>query len=471
MRTDKMWRFFTVMLLFLVLSPQLQAQKKYAFTATQAVEHAVKNLIEVKNLKLDRDIQIARNKEIRGQALPQVNGSVSSQYFFNIPVTLLPDFISPAVYGVLNKEGVKDAGGNTIQVPSGPPGLNPVQFGVPWQASAGFSFQQLFFQPDVFVALQARSKSLTYADINIKAMEDSARSNVYRSYYSVLIAEKRRQFMVDGINRLEKLSKDQEVLYKNGFAERLDIDRTQVNLNNLRSAKSQVDNLVSIGYAALKFAIGLNQQDTLQLTDTLSMSIVKKDILDTTGFKYQDRNEIKLLETVKELQTLDLKRYKLQYLPTIAGFWNYSQNAQRREFNLFSANQPWFKTNVAGLSINVPVFDGLQKNYRIQQAKLNLEKTQNTIENVQRAIDLQRVASYNSFRNAITGLDIQERNLELAERVFQTTKKKYEQGLGSSFELLQTEQSYEDAQANYFQALYDATIAKISYFRALGRLQ
>jgi len=299
MRTDKMWRFFTVMLLFLVLSPQLQAQKKYAFTATQAVEHAVKNLIEVKNLKLDRDIQIARNKEIRGQALPQVNGSVSSQYFFNIPVTLLPDFISPAVYGVLNKEGVKDAGGNTIQVPSGPPGLNPVQFGVPWQASAGFSFQQLFFQPDVFVALQARSKSLTYADINIKAMEDSARSNVYRSYYSVLIAEKRRQFLVDGINRLEKLSKDQEVLYKNGFAERLDIDRTQVNLNNLRSAKSQVDNLVSIGYAALKFAIGLNQQDTLQLTDTLSMSIVKKDILDTTGFKYQDRNEIKLLETVK----------------------------------------------------------------------------------------------------------------------------------------------------------------------------
>jgi outer membrane protein TolC len=286
-----------------------------------------------------------------------------------------------------------------------------------------------------------------------------------------LIAEKRRQFLVDGINRLEKLSKDQEVLYKNGFAERLDIDRTQVNLNNLRSAKSQVDNLVSIGYAALKFAIGLNQQDTLQLTDTLSMSIVKKDILDTTGFKYQDRNEIKLLETVKELQTLDLKRYKLQYLPTIAGFWNYSQNAQRREFNLFSANQPWFKTNVAGLSINVPVFDGLQKNYRIQQAKLNLEKTQNTIENVQRAIDLQRVASYNSFRNAITGLDIQERNLELAERVFQTTKKKYEQGLGSSFELLQTEQSYEDAQANYFQALYDATIAKISYFRALGRLQ
>lgn len=471
MRTDKMGRSVVVMLLFLVLSSQLNAQKKYAFTATQAVEHAVKNVTEVKNLKIDRDIQLARNKEIRGQALPQLNGTLSSQYFFNIPVTLLPDFISPSVYNVLNKEGVKNASGNIIQVPTGPPGLNPVQFGVPWQASAGFSFQQLFFQPDVFVALQARSKSIQYADINIKAMEDSVRSNVYRSYYSVLIAEKRRTFLVDGINRLEKLSKDQEVLFKNGFAERLDIDRTQVSLNNLRSAKSQIDNLVYIGYAALKFSMGLDQKDTLQLADTLSISIVKKDILDTTGFKYEDRNEIKLLQTVEELQKLDLKRYKLQYLPTVAGFWNYSENAQRREFNLFNANQPWFKTSVAGLSINVPIFDGLQKNYRIQQAKLNLAKTKNTIENVERAIDLQRVAAYNSFRNAITGLDIQERNLELAERVYTSTKKKYEQGLGSSFELLQTEQSYEDAQANYFQALYDATIAKVAYFRSLGRLQ
>lgn len=471
MRTGKMWRLFPAVLLLLLQTQSGFAQKKLAFTAPQAVEHALKNVTEIRNLKVDREIQLARNKEIRGQAMPQVNGTLSAQYFFNIPVTLLPDFISPAVYGVLEKEGVKNGTGSSIQVPTGPPGLNPVQFGVPWQASAGFSFQQLFFQPDVFVALQARSKSVQYADINIQAMEDSVRSNVYRSYYSVLIAEKRRSFLLDGISRLEKLSRDQEVLYKNGFAERLDIDRTQVNLNNLKSTKSQIDNLVYIGYAALKFSMGLNQLDTLQLTDSLSMAAVKRDILDTTGFNYQDRNEIRLLETVKELQGLDLKRYRLQYLPTVAGFWNYSQNAQRREFNLFDSKQPWFKTNVAGLSVNVPIFDGLQKNYRIRQARLNLEKTENTIENVQRAIDLQRVVSYNTFRNSITGLDIQERNLELAERVYQSTKKKYEQGLGSSFELLQTEQSFEDAQSNYFQALYDATIARISYFRALGRLK
>jgi outer membrane protein len=470
MRTGNAWRFIAALIISLVTAQGLSAQKNYELTAREAVEHAIKNVTEIKNLQVDRKIQVAKNNEIRGQAMPQVTGSLSAQHFFNIPVTLLPDFISPSVYNVLAKEGVVGGTGNPIVPPSGDPALFPAQFGVPWQASAGFSFQQLFFQPDVFVGLQARDVALKYADQNILAMEDSVRSNVYRAYYSVLIAEKRKTFIDDGIKRLDKLVHDQEVLFKNGFAERLDIDRTQVNLNNLQSAKVQIDNLIYIGYASLKYSMGMRQYDTLRLTDTLTSELVKQDILDTTGFTYEDRNEVKLLNTVKELQRLDLKRYKLQYLPTVAGFWNYSGTAQRRELNFFDFKQPWFKTNVVGLNASIPIFSGLQKRYRIEQAKLNLEKTVNSLDNLERVIDFQREASYNQFRNAITGLDVQERNLELALKVYNTTKRKYEQGLGSSFEVLQTEQSYEDAQSNYFQALYDAVVAKIAYTRALGRL-
>ncbi len=470
MRTGSTWRPIAGLVICLGLATAATAQQKYELTAREAVEHAIKNVTEIKNLQVDRRIQEAKNKEIRGQAMPQITGNLSAQHFFDIPVTLLPDFISPSVYNVLEKEGVQGSNGPIVQ-PGGDPALFPAQFGVPWQASAGFSFQQLFFQPDVFVGLQARDAALKYADQNILAMEDSVRSNVYRAYYSVLIAEKRKTFIHEGIKRLDKLVHDQEVLFKNGFAERLDIDRTQVNLNNLKSAKIQIDNLINIGYASLKYSMGLRQYDTLKLKDTLSSEMVKRDILDTTGFKYEDRNEVKILNTVKELQGLDLKRYKLQYYPTVAGFWNFSENAQRRQLNFFDFKQPWFRTNVAGLNVSVPIFSGLQKRYRVEQAKLNLEKTVNTLDNLERVIDFQREAAYTQFRNAITGLDVQERNLELALKVYNTTKRKYEQGLGSSFEVLQTEQSYEDAQSAYFQALYDAVVAKIAYTRALGRLQ
>ncbi len=440
----------TLLFALLIQGTALVAQKKYAFTVTEAVQYAVQNVTEIRNLQVDRKIQVAKNNEIKGQAMPQVNGALSATHYFSIPVTLLPDFVSPSVYKVLEDNGVQDGSGNPITSPTGEPQFFPAQFGVPWQASAGFTFQQLLFQPDVFVGLQARSVALKYADINIKSMEDSVKSSVYRAYYAVLIAEKRKVFVDDAVKRLEKLSSDQQQLYKNGFAERLDIDRTEVSLNNLRSSQLQLSNLIYIGYASLKYTVGLSQADTLKLADTLSIEVVKKDILDTTGFKYTDRNEIQLLNTVKELRELDLKRYKLAYVPTVSAYWNFSGNALRQSPNYLNFKEPWFKTNIAGLNINVPIFDGFQRSNRVKQARYELEKTTNNVENLQRVIDFQREAAYNQFKNSIANLDVQERNLALAEKVYNTTKKKYEQGLGSSFDVLQTEGSYEDVAVELF---------------------
>jgi outer membrane protein len=463
-------RVFMFSILLAGAGISLQAQQRYSMTAAEATDYALKHVTELKNLKIDRQIQDAQNREITGQAMPQLTGTISTQHFFTIPVTLLPDFISPAVYGVLEKEGVQDGNGNPVQQPNEPTQFFPAQFGVPWQASAGFSFQQLLFQPDVFVGLQARSTALKYADLNVKVMEDSIKSNVLRSYYSVLIAEKRQVYIIEGIERLEKLHSDQEKLYKNGFAEKLDIDKTQVSLNNLQTTKTQLDNLIYIGYASLKYALGLTQKDTLNLTDTLSSEAVKRDLLDGSGFKYEDRSEIQLYNTVVELQELDLKRYKLAYVPTISAFWNFSGNALRKDPNFLNFKEPWYQTSVAGINMNVPIFDGLQKHYRIKQARLRLDQTNNSKENLERVIDFQREAAVNILKNSLHTLDAQERNMKLAERVFNTTKKKYEQGLGSSFEILQADQEYQTAQSNYFQSLYDAVNAKIGYYRSLGKL-
>jgi outer membrane protein TolC len=456
--------------LLMMQSQEVSAQQRYRLSAREAVDLALKNVTELKNLQIDRELQIAKNKEYIGQALPQVNGSVSSQHFFSIPVTLLPDFISPSVYQVLVDNGVKNGAGSPITKPNNPPQFFPAQFGVPWQSAAGVQFQQLLFQPDLFIAIAARKKAVDFTEANIRVMEDSIKSNVMRSYYSVLIAEKRLGYLKQSITRLQKLKDDQEKLFKNGFAEKLDIDKTQVALNNLMTTSSQIEQLSEIGKASLKFALAINQKDTLELKDSLSADMVKKDLLEMGDFKYTDRKEIQLLNVVKDLQGLDIRRNKLSYIPTLASYWNYTRNALGQSFNLFSFSDKWFKASVIGINMNVPIFDAGQKVQRLKQARLNLEKTNNTIENIQRAIDLQLKAASTLFGNALSNLDMQERNVQLAERVYNTTKKKYEQGLGSSFELLQTQSDLETAESNYFQAMFDAINARISYLRALGKI-
>jgi outer membrane protein len=67
-------------------------------------------------------------------------------------------------------------------------------------------------------------------------------------------------------------------------------------------------------------------------------------------------------------------------------------------------------------------------------------------------------------------MDEQTKNMQLAEQVYNQTKLKYDQGLGSNLEVKNAETELISAQNNYFTALYDAIIARIDYLKAVGKL-
>lgn len=446
-----------------------KAQQVYEITAKDAVGIAFKNVNDLKNAKLDYKIADARNREITGLALPQVTGSFQGTHYLSLPLIQFPDATESFIYQVIKDNDIRDGAGNPITKTVDPTVRN-VSFFTPWNITAGLAVNQLLFEPQVFVGLQARKEFLTSSGLQIKVAEDKVRETVYKSYYAVLISQKQMIFVQESIKRLEKLTSDQNEMFKNGFVERLDIDKTTVTLNNTKSTESQLRNAIIIGFAVLKMNLGLLQSDSLVLKDSLTPDFIKENILDDT-FKYEDRNEIKLLNSAVKLQGFDVRRYKLSYYPTVAAFYNFQKNGQRRA-NEGGNDKPWFwyNTNLIGLSVNVPIFDGFQKKYKIQQSKFTLEKVQNTLDQTKKGIDLEKTVAKNTLTNSILTMDAQESNMQLAERVYTTVKKKYEQGVGSSFEILQADTEFQQAQSNYFRALYEAIVAKISYQKALGKL-
>ena len=440
----------------------------YEITVKDAVDLAFKNVTDLKNAKLDYKISEARNKEIIGMALPQVTGSLQGNHYLSLPQIQFPDGSEVQIYDVLRENGVKDGSGNPI-TKEGEFTYRNFSFLTPWNINGGVSVQQLLFEPQVFVGLQARKELLENSNISIKVTEDKIREMVYKSYYSVLISKKQLGFLQESIKRLEKVSSDMGEMYKNGFVERLDIDKTTVSLNNTKSSQRQLEHAVNIGMAILKMNLGLSQTDSLILKDELTPDYIKEGILDDS-FNYEDRNEVKLLNSAIKLQSYDVRRYKLSYAPTVSAFYNFQRTGQRNSQG--NDNSPWFwySTNLVGLNVSVPIFDGNQKKYKIQQSQFALEKAMNSLDNVKKGIDLEMVVAKNTLTNAVLTMDAQENNMQLAERVFNTVKKKYEQGVGSSFEILQADTDLQQAQTNYFKALYDAIIARISYQKALGKL-
>lgn len=440
------------------------AQTRHELTVQQAVDIAFKNVIEIKNAQLDYKIQESVNKETFGRALPQVSANLGTQYYLQLPKILFPNAADAGIYNVLVKENLLPAG--TV-IPS--PTMMAISFQQPWNLNFGGTVQQLLFQPDVFVGLQARKTALDLSASVIEQTKEKIKDSAYRRYYAILIAEKQLGFLNESIKRLEKLYHDDSIMFINGFAERLDLQRVQVQLNNLRTTSNVVGSGVELSYAALKFSLGLSQKDTVVLREELSSAILKENILDE-NFRYEDRAEIRTLDFNRQLLELNVKRFKLQYLPTVALAGNYSIIGQGPKF-FTNPNTTWFRSSYIGVNVSVPIYDGNQRKSRVDQAQYNVEKVENTITNVKQAIDFEQTATKESLKNALLNLDIQERNVELAQKVYNTTKLKFEQGLGSSFEVLQSDQDFQTAQSNYFNALYNATIAKIGYQYSLGRLK
>jgi outer membrane protein TolC len=149
------------------------------------------------------------------------------------------------------------------------------------------------------------------------------------------MGKKQKDVLDKTIQRIEKLFADQQQLYKNGFIEKLDIDKTTVALNNIRSSQSQLNNLIELGYAALKFATGVMQEDTLTLTDALTDELIKENLLEEE-IDYNNRSEMQLLASAEKLGKLDLQRYRLGYIPTVAFFYQFQQQGQLNKN--FSAN-------------------------------------------------------------------------------------------------------------------------------------
>lgn len=431
---------------FLLLQVSI-AQKVNEFTVQEAVDYAMKNSVQVRNSLLDIQVQKQTNKEITSAALPQLTGSGSFTNYLNIPISLLP-----------------------AEIMGGPPGTYfPVAFGTKYNANGGFDVNQLLFDGQVFVGLQARASSIRFFEKQADVTKEQIKINVQKIYYQLVVGAQQKNSIIANIERFEKLLFDTKEIFKNGFAERLDVEKVTVQLNNLKTENIKIQNQLDAGNAGLKFLMNMPQKETLIFSDSLSEDQLKENILDS-AITYGNRKEYKLLDEAVKLNEFNIRRYKLSYLPTVSAFYNYGKNAQRTEFDFFKDNRPWFTTSFVGLRLNVPIFDGFAKKAKIGKARLELEKTRNNMEQLISSIDNDVAQANLRITSALLTMDNQRKNMELAESVYNTTKKKFEQGLGSNQEIYNAQAELKVAQTNYYSSLYDAIVARIDYLAATGKL-
>ena len=312
---------------------QTEIPNIHQFKLDDCVVYAQKNNVQVKNALLAIDAQVQTNREIGAAAYPTIMTSTSVMDYTKIPVSLLP----AQIFG--------GAAGTFI----------PVQFGTKFNANYGANFSQLLFDGQVFIALQARSTSLEMQRKNAALTEENIKANIYKIYYQLSASRTQLNILDANIERLSKLAHDAEIMYKNGFAEKLDVDKVNVQLNNLQTEKLKANNAVAIGYMGLKMLMGMPVKDSLVLTETINEKDLTGDVLIENQFQYALRKDFQYLTTLKKLNEYNVKRYQLSNLPTVSLSGAYTKNAQRQEFDFFKGGN-WFTTSFFNLNVKLTHF-------------------------------------------------------------------------------------------------------------------
>ena len=419
----------------------------HEFSVQQALDYAKKNNMQVKNALLSVKIQEQTNREVTGTAYPQISGSGSLVYNAKLPVSLVPAEFFGGQAGTFEK----------------------IEFGVPWGSTVGVSLNQILFDGQVFVGLKARTTLIEFYQKNAEVTEENIKANIYKIYYQLAVSKTQIDLLDANIALLDKLAHDTKIMYDNGFAEKLDLDKLAVQLANLHTEKTNALNQIANGYLGLKVLMGMPIKDSLILTDSLNDEQVKSGILEASNFNYSQRKEYQYADLGIKLGEFDIRRYKMSKIPTLTLNGYYNKNAQRNKFDFFGKGD-WFGISAFTLNLNIPIFSGFSNNARIAKAKLSLQQSINQQEALKINIDNEIQTATNNFNSAITSLDYQKKNMGLAEAVYQQTKKKFEAGTGSQTEINQAQTDMKAAQTNYINSLYNAIIARVDFLKATGKL-
>ena len=448
--------------LILILAPmflfaQTEIDTSQPMTLEECINYAYQHSATVENAALEQQIAKRDVTITKTQGFPQISANAGYTNNFKLQTTVIEPGSFPGAGDDPNGGAASD---EEIEF----------QFGIAHQLLAGATLNQLIFDGSYFIGLKA---ARVYTDLVQKGYDQSritTAEQVTKAYYTALINQDRQALLVSNYNRLDTLLRETQLMFENGFAEEIDVDRIRVQFNNAQTDKDKNNRLTEVSYLLLKFQMGMPIEQEIILADEISDIEFDFALKEEDDFSYADRTEYQQILINQELTNLDLRNNRAQYLPKLTANATYGYATGASNFIGLTDLDDRFLFGNWGVNLNIPIFDGLRKHNLIQKSKVQLQQLENQTDFLENQIDLEIVQSRVNLQNSVQTLKVQEENLELAQKVFEVTKIKYQEGVGSNLEVTEAQNALQQAETNYYSALYDALIAQVDLKKALGTL-
>ena len=430
----------------ILASGKLVAQSQ--FTLDAAKDYALEHHLSVKNAYLDIDNARKQAMEARSMGLPQVSINGSFSNFLNLPVQVVSaNFINPAA-----------------------PADETISFraGTDYTATGTLQASQLLFNGSYIVGLQVAKFFITVAETSSLQSQEDVVFNVVQAYQIAAVGKENLAFVDSLVNVSNQLVEEQRAYLELGLLDQESMDQLEYSLlstrNALTSAQLQYDNALTL----LKLTMGYPMDQPLEISENTG-DLMGKASLKESSEGIQNNLTLQIMRQQKSLSEFNLKNYKYSQYPTLNAIFQHSYNAFRNDFDFF-ADKPWYPQTMWGLQLSIPIFAGGQKYAQIQQAKIRVMKDENSIKQLEQSLQMQEIQYKNNLTSAQTMLELQEKNIELAEKIYTNSITKRDIGKVNSIEVTQKYNQLIMAQTQYVGSLIDVFKAKLNMDKLYNQL-
>lgn len=381
--------------------------------------------------------------ENRAKLLPQVNAVAGFNDNFNPPVSVTDGSAYGNPYNVTK----------TLQ----------------YNASAGLQLQMPLYNQTVYTAIDiARTMNELNRLSYEKAREDLI-LQISKMYYLGQNTVEQLSLIQENRVRLQELRDITQAFFDNGMAMEVDVKRVNINLENLQVQYDNAKSMLVQQLNLLKYVMDYPAEEEIALTPVNPEQV---ESVSLTGLR-SDLYELQLLESQEKLAGQQKDLIRQGYLPSLSltGSWMYSAYTDKALHWFHSGpSNHWYPSSGLGLTLRVPIFDGLDKRARIRKARIDEENARLNYENMRKNMETQYMNATNDLMNNQRNFQKQKDNYLLAEEVYQVTTDRYREGIASMTEVLQDEMRMSEAQNNYLSAHYNYQVANLTLLKLTGQL-
>ena len=411
------------------------ASAQEVLTLQNAIKYALQNKAESKKAALDLENAQYQIDEVRGGALPQINASGSLKYNAIIPEVAIGDM--------------------------------RVKMGQPWNSTAIVSLNQQIFNQALFTGLKAANTTREFYVINKELTDEQLIEKVATAYYEVYQTQLQLQTVNINLESTTKTRNVIEGLVKAGLGKKIDLDRTNVAVNNLSANRQIVQNALELRENALKFAIGMPMENDVKIPNETFE--IKGDIA-SLDLNVDNRTEVQLYNKQIELLQLNKKSKVADLYPRLSLGADFGFSGFGSGFPI-GGDFSWPKTSGIGLNLSVPIFTGGATRAKIKQADIQIRQAEVDLENTKLGLSLANDNAKTQIKNSLLTVNTNRSNVELAKAVLSDTENNYKNGLATLTELLDAENAYADAQNNLTTSLLNYKVAEIQLIKSSGKIK